>query len=819
MRPSPFLPRDPLARLALGVVAGLALAHLWPDPHGEVAPVALALLLGVAAAWARLHPLAAVGAGGGAALLLWVVHGGLAPPPAEVAQIPHGRVEITGTVSGLVQREAERQRFVLRTEKLDATPQGIDLGVAVYGAPQAWIEPGARLTFAAALHPPRTYKNPGLFDHRQWRARQGIFWEATATTAHLRLLAPPSRLAPGRLLQHLRDFQRARLNHRFPPEVAALLAALTLGDLSGLAPDLRDAFTDAGLAHLLAISGLHVGLVAGYVFFLAHLAARYLLPLRALAAGRWWAHPQAIAGGCAIGATLLYTAIAGAHVSTLRAAIMVTAALLAPLVGRRSQAARNVALAALALLAVWPQAIGLASFQLSFAAVVAICLVARGRGRATSILGRARLALGITVAAWAATTPLAWLHFGRLAPAGLVTSLVAIPWLGFILLPAALLALALPATLPGVGGAITWATTGAAQVLIATTRWVAAWPFGHLTLAPPAPLWIGLGAVAGWAAWRRRPAGVALAAAVAVGAGVAALRGAPPAAELIALDVGQGDALIVRTVDGHTLLVDGGGTGRGEFDLGREVVVPSLARLGIDHLDVVALTHPQADHMGGLHAVLATLPVGELWDPWRRPINRSHAALWRLAARRGVRLRHPTAGYTARLGDATLRALYPITPANRTTSPNHACQVLRVEVAGRRLLLTGDLERTGEAALIAAAPAALACDLLKVGHHGSRTSSTAPFLTATRPRWLVISVGEASRFGHPHPTVLARLHHLLPAAGLLRTDLDGQLRIHLEVGGGVRIDRHPAPPWVVRWATAPGVEDGSSHDPAVMRTS
>jgi len=790
------------------VAAGLATAHLWPDPHGRPVVVAVALLLLATGWWRRRRRSGAVAAGGGAALLLWVVHGGLAPPQAQVAQIPHAKVRITGTVAGLVRREAERQRFLLHTETIDGRPLAVAMGAAVYGPVQNWIEPGARIALTARIHPPRAYKNPTLFDYRRWRARQGIHWQTAASTGHVHLLSPAPHLHPGRLLQRFRDSQLARLRHRFPPAVAALLAALTLGDRSGLAGGLRTTFTDAGLAHLLAISGLHVGLVAAYLFFLTHLAARRLLPLRALAEGRWWAHPQAIAAACAVAGVIFYTALAGAQVSTMRAAIMVAALLLAPLLGRRSRPVRTVVIAALAILAVWPQAIGLASFQLSFAAVVAICVAARGGGRTTGIAGRARLALRLTAAAWAATAPLAWLHFGRLAPAGLITSVVAIPWLAFVLLPVALLAIALPASLALIGPAVTWVATAAARALLSGARGAAAWPFGHLALEPPSPVWLVLAALALVAAWRRRPALVAAAALV---AGALALRPQPTGGELVALDVGQGDCLLLKSGDGHTLLVDGGGTSWGRFDLGREVVVPALARLGVNHLDAVALTHPQADHMGGLYAVLATLPVDELWDPWRRPANRRQAALWRLAARRGVRLRHPLAGFTARLGGATVRCLYPLAPPAAVTNPNRTCQVLRVEVGGRRLLLTGDLERPGESALVATTPGALACDLLKLGHHGSHTSSSAPFLGAARPRWVVISVGEASRFGHPHRSVLARLHRLLPAAQLLRTDLDGQLRIHLPTDRPIHVDRNPTPGWVVRWATT---NDGNAVPPA-----
>jgi len=812
---------DPLLRFVAGLVAGLTLAHAWPDPHA-VAPIIAAggALLVILAIALRRHEPAAVVGGAGLALLLWIVHGGLAPPPTEVAAVPRRRTLVVGTVRGLVEHSLgereERTRFLLQTEEIDGARLHTRVRTTVYGTPPAPVLPGDHLRLDALVRPPRAYKDPGVFDFRRSLAREGVHWQTGLPAERIAVIAHGSDYLPLRTLQRLRDRRAAELRARFSPTTAGLVAALTLGIRDGLAPVVRQTFIDSGTAHLLAISGLHVGLLATYLFALTHLAARRALPIAALRDGRAWAHPQAIAAAVALTGVATYTLVSGAHTSTRRAAVMIVALLVAPLLGRRSRSGHALALAALLLLTLRPEAVGLASFQLSFAAVTGILvtvgrrenttaaawqhgLVQRGATWATALV---RASLG----AWLATAPFVWWHFGQVAPAGLVVNLPAIPLVGLALLPCCFLSLLVPHGVPVVGPLVTATTDGAARAMMALASLGASWPAGHLRPPPPSLSLLVAGAfaaalVAAGLYWRRRRAvprlvamaGVGLVAAVVV----LAMHHPPPDAEIVVLDVGQGDSVLLRTPHGRTVLVDGGGTSLGDLDVGAAVVVPALRSLGVDRLDVVALTHPQADHMGGLFAVLETFPVGALWDPWRTPVSRAHARLHRLAAALHVPIEHPVEGFQRELDGTRMRCLHPPRPPLPDRDPNDGSLVLMADLGGRRLLLTGDIDRRIEQRLVARHGADLACDLLKLAHHGSRASSSTPFLRATHPATVLISVGETSPFGHPHRDTLERIARLLPDARTWRTDLDGQLRIAL--GPEVRIEPHPAPGWVRRW--------------------
>jgi competence protein ComEC len=807
---------DPLPRIVGGLLAGLVIAHLWADPHAvRLGLGAAGVMLIAIAVVVRRHAPATVMGGVGVALLLWVAHGGLAPAPAEVAAVPHHRASVVGTVQGMVGRNANQTRFLLGSESIDGHSIRTTVRTTVYGDLPEPPLPGDRIRIDANIHPPRAYKNPGVFDYRRWLAREGIHWQAGLSADRMQILGTGESHHTLRLLQRFRDRRLADLGKRFSPTTAALVAALTLGTRGDLPTAVHQTFIDSGTAHLLAISGLHVGLLATYLFSLVHLAARRTLPVAALRDGRVWAHPQGMAAAAALTGVFAYTLLSGAHTSTCRAAVMIAALLVAPLLGRRSRPGHALCLAALILLCLRPQAIGLASFQLSFAAVAGILLAAGSRDPASPAPWQRghlrRLArwterlVRATAGAWLATAPLVWWHFGQIAPAGLLVNLPAIPLLGLALLPCALLSLAVPATIPLVGPAVTAATETAAHCMLSVVEIGSAWRLGHLRLPPPTTSsLIGFGAllavVLWWAVRRPRVARV-LPLAVIVAVAAVALPALHPkswAAEVVVLDVGQGDSILVRTGAGRTLLVDGGGSGWGRFDVGAEVVVPALSALRIERLDVVAVSHPQADHMGGLAAVLERFPVGALWDAWTAPVSPAHAHLHRVAARRGVPVVHPRDGFEYRLEDARLRCLNPPSAPRSGGDFNTQSLVLLVETAGRRLLLTGDIDSTTEVDLVRRHGRDLRCDLLKLPHHGSQTSSGSPFLRATHPAMVLISVGESSPFGHPHPAILRRLARVLPDARIWRTDLDGQLRVHLTTE--VAVEPHPAPTWVRTWS-------------------
>lgn len=255
---------------------------------------------------------------------------------------------------------------------------------------------------------------------------------------------------------------------------------------------------------------------------------------------------------------------------------------------------------------------------------------------------------------------------------------------------------------------------------------------------------------------------------------------------VIFFDVGQGDSALVAFPGGRTLLVDAGG-GFGDRDVGRRELYRELLRMSIRRLDVALLSHPDQDHAYGFVGLLEELPVGELWvnaaeDRWpRKPL---YAELRRLAALQQVTVRSWKRESEARWGGATLR-LVPLAPSRAT---NERALVLRLEYAGCTVLFTGDIEREGERQLEAwwRRERAPSVTLLKVAHHGSRTSSAESFVGAVRPRWAVISVGQSNRYGHPRPEVVDRLRGA--GAVVFRTDFHGYVKFEIGKQGQVRCE-------------------------------
>jgi competence protein ComEC len=249
-----------------------------------------------------------------------------------------------------------------------------------------------------------------------------------------------------------------------------------------------------------------------------------------------------------------------------------------------------------------------------------------------------------------------------------------------------------------------------------------------------------------------------------------------------AIDVGQGDSLLLITPDGKTMLVDGGGFGGGprqapqEFDIGEEVVSPALWARGIRHLDVVALSHAHSDHMGGLPAILRNFHPAELWVGNNPPVE-AYKALMREAADLGIRVRTLRSGDTAPLGMAQVSVLAPFPGYHPGPAPeNNDSLVLHVAYGQTSVLLEGDAEAPIEQAMLA--EPGLASTLLKVGHHGSVTSTRPEFLARVAPQWAVISCGLRNRFGHPRPEILAELQQA--KVRTFSTDINGATCFRLD---------------------------------------
>jgi len=712
---------------------------------------------------------------------------------------PEASLEVTldAIVAEGVRRPAGRFRVDLR-RAVAVAPADVEVPerLRLYGEPGgrdggglADVPPGTAVRLRARLRRPTPPRNPGVADAGRGLRRQGI--GAVGGLVH-----PALWVRRGPEVRTVRwHGARARAAARMAAAGPGgpLLAALSLGERSALAPGVREAFARLGLAHLLAVSGLHLTLVAGMGYALGRAA---LARWAAFAARR---DARRAALWVAVGLATLHALASGFAVPVRRALVLVVTAAAGLASGRPRRRAHPLCAAALWILARDPAALFAPGAQLSFAATAALLAAAspsardpgpyRGSERGSGLARLCALVAGglrTSATALLATTPLVAWHWGRLEPAGLLANLLAVPWTAAVLLPAAGVAAAVSLAPAGpVPDALLWACERAARASLGAVEAAAAHA-PSLPASGPTPVWALL-AVLALVAWAlRQPSLGARMAGLAAVTALLALAPppavAPPPPRVVFLDVGQGDATLVQGRRG-AVLVDAGGALPGGADRGRDIVVPALRALGVRRLDRLVVTHADLDHRGGAPAVLEGIPVNAVWLPPGGARDVAFDALRAAAAAHGAAVLERAAGAPAeRVGDLRLEVLWPPRAA-AGRSRNEGSLVLRVEVAGRRVLLPGDVEREAEGRLVAGG-ADLGADLLKLAHHGSASSSSAAFLAAVAPGLAVASAPCGGRWHMPHPDLARRLAR--DGVRLLWTGRDGAVLVGLRPRVSVR---------------------------------
>ncbi|MFN2321331.1 MAG: ComEC/Rec2 family competence protein [Trueperaceae bacterium] len=604
-------------------------------------------------------------------------------------------------------------------------------------------------------------RNPGGFDARAYHRRHGV-------RAALRLDRAQPRGGAGRAAQ-VRAALRAGTVAGLDPPRAALMQALTLGIRDDLGP-LREVFAASGTAHVLALSGLHVGVLA--------------VALVALVGGVGRRRSLVV-----VAVLLAYVAVVGAAPAVVRAAAMVSFALLGRAFGLGGAGwGSHLALAAGASLLARPGWVGDLGFQLSYASVLgmgwAAAPLARWLGprdagstdrlrRGRRVRSRAHAwaagSVAVSVAAQAATLPLVASAFGAVPLAAPIVNLAAVP-LATLLVPLGFGASVLGLVSEGAAAGVNHATGWVAGALIALAGAAArgpVLPWGEVAWVGHAAYALGAAAVLAGLhrAWRPWRSATVVATAMAVTAAVPPAWGTP---DLIVLDVGQGDATVVRVARGQAVLVDGGGTPFGDFDVGARTVVPALRALGVAALPLVVATHPDLDHVEGLQAVVAAFPVGALLIGHPTPDVAAHRDLIALARERGVPVLEARRGDRYRVGRAVFEVLHPRMRPRGEPNDDSVALLVRWGEDPWALLL-GDVSAAVEAEL-----AVPPTPVLLAPHHGSASSTSEALLRSAQPRLALVSVG-SNRYGHPSPKVLDRL---MAAGATVRTTLaEGALRV------------------------------------------
>ncbi len=637
-----------------------------------------------------------------------------------------------GVVLGLPDANAQRTRFFFLADRLETWSERLEgrwkLRLSWYReAPE--LHPGECWRLPLRLKQAHGYRSPGAFDYEGWLYARGVRY-----TGYIRG-DEAIRLGEAGWSMALLRQELGKLIDRAGTSVAsaAVIKALVTGDRSGLSREQKQLFSLTGTSHLMAISGLHIGLVSGLVYFLF----RGLWRLLPGVCARWPAPVVAVFP--AVLAGLAYSALAGFSIPARRALIMLGLVFLGVLYRRQVSGPVVLAMALMLVLFLDPLAVIAAGFWLSFAAVAAIFWAARPGQRFSWLW----LQFGIAVVL---APVLLWQQL-PVSPVGPLVNLLVIPLFSFLIVPLALGAVLLCLVLPDTGLMLLKVLGGLVDGVLAFMKKVAAhvpdWPSLPLPVEAVIVLMLFSALLAG-RAWRWRPAWTVPAVLPGILAAVVWLQRMPAPEHgnffFALLDVGQGLSAVVRTAR-HLLVFDTGPSYPSGFNTGEAVLLPWLRRQGVERVDVLMLSHGDMDHVGGTTSLLRGFPVsailsGEPLSLAGRAVSRCHAGqLWWWD---GVRF----------------EVLYP--PAGINLEGNNASCVLRVSSKGQSVLLMGDLEAEGEKWLLRHMPGRLASSLVVAGHHGSNSSSTPAFIRAVQASQVLYSAGRDNRWGFPRPEVVAR---------------------------------------------------------------
>lgn len=741
---------------ALCFFAGTLLLHSLTDlpaPGWGGLGLAGAVVLIRCGPWLRLPGWGLAGFGWA---LLWTPTAFQVQLPAALESID---LRVTGWVASMPEVFYRSTRFQLTVDTLEQ--QGVPvplrgrLRLSWYNdAPPLGV--GDKWQLTVRLKRPRNLANPGGFDRERW-----LFINDIAAQGYVRSQPEP------RLLVQADRYPLDRFRQRVAEDFARLLpdspyrgilSALAVGEEQGIQPQQWDVFTRTGTGHLISISGLHIGLVAGLVFLLVRHGWAWFPPLALrLPAGKAAAVAALLGAGG-------YALLAGLSLPTQRSWVMVAVMMLALLSQRPVASSRVLALALLAVLILDPAAPLSSGFWLSFGAVAAILYSLTGRRRTSGLVGEwIRLQLAVTLA----LLPLTLLLFQQIQLLSPVANLIAIPWTNVTVVPLTLLAVLAGSVSETVQAGLLALAALAMDGLWRFLVWVGKTPWG-LVFYPAPPLWTLAFGLPGllWLLMKGLPARWL--------GGVLCLpmlffptvRPASGGYWFTLLDVGQGLAAVVRT-ERHVLVYDTGPRRGSGFDAGRFVLVPFLRQQGVGQVDTLIVSHADNAHMGGTRSLLEQFAVGQILtsSPQQVPIRGAQPC---------------QAGLEWTWDEVRFQLLHP--PAGGVFSGDNASCVLRVEGRQGKVLLPGDIEAPAAAALVRTYGSELAAQVLVAPHHGTRDVDSPAFIAAVQPEYVLFATGYGDRY--PKPETVSRYQGA--GAVVLDTADQGSITFRFEAGEALR---------------------------------
>lgn len=744
--------------------------------------------------------------------LLGVLLDGHEHRPSYLIPLADERQEvlIQGTVLEPPLVEKDSYRLVLRVQRF--SHQGISRGcnekvrITVYDAPRDF-SPGDGVLLPVRLSPFRNFRNPGCYDYASSMRLRGFSCAASLSDGRRIVPTAEGRLGlVGEMVEKVRRPVRECFRQGLTPQNQALFQALILGEQQGIGPDLREPFNRTGLGHVLAVSGLNIGLVAWLFYGIckAVFAFSYKLSL---------GHDiRKLAALVTCLPVVAYTGLAGFEVSSMRAMIMILTYLISVLLGREKEVWSTLGLSALLVLSLDPHSLFSITFQLSFLGVFGLLWLVPSMQGWIRLPGsqegdRRRLdhafysyfwgLLVVTLSATLFLLPLVVSYFHRISLVTVPANVAVVPVMGLIIIPIGLMVIAILPFSASLAGLVleldAWALDRVMDIIRywSGVEWAEMWFF-----TPNILEFVCFYGLLFFLFFIRRGAwariGLLLTSLVLlcdVAYWVFDTRFGRDL-RVTFLDVGQGHAAVVQFPGNRRMLIDGGGFPRSGFDVGKMVVAPFLLHSKILKVDCLVLSHPQADHMDGLRFVASHFGPKEFWYNGDRAETPSFRELMGIveSSQMGILLPEGLRG-GKEIGGVMVEVLHPLPGPVKGLKANDNSLVLRLTYGGTSCLFAGDLEKAGEEALVAGAGPRLRSDILLVPHHGSRASCTGPFLEAVRPRISIISSGGGRTF-FPHQETIERLKEA--GSTVLRTDQSGAIEVSINKEG-FRV-RTPSPP-------------------------
>ena len=626
--------------------------------------------------------------------------------------------------------------------------------------------PGDQVRLHARLKPIKSFRNPGSFDYARFQRQRGIF-----ISGFSRKPIEIVEVAVEKSWNRYRQTSSQWIMQVLPSEEQGLAEALMVGKRGLLSATLKEHLLVSGTFHLIAISGLHMGIVAGWSFFLFRLLLALCLPF----SRRW--DVKRPAATLTLFPTICYAFLAGWSVPTIRATTMVCLLLLAISTGRSRHVWRVLNIAAIVMLLYQPWQLFSVGFQLSFLSVVGLLfflpLFQHGQSWRKKILG----ILLVSLVTMLVTTPIVAHYFHRVTPYGLLANVISVPWVSMVSTPLGLLAMLTHEIYPPLGDVLLLYMGDTLALFQWVITWISELPNAWQRLPGPSLIGIalslgfcalaGLVGMVGMGIWRKI---------LFICAFPALLwpRPTPPAEQLhlAVLDVGQAQSVVLYTPDGGWSVLDAGGWSSPRFNMGEAVISTYLWFHGVRHLKRLVISHPQRDHMAGAERLLRNFEVDTLWlgdFPEEEQKKVSYMNLISRAEKEGVRIQRIHQKMQIEEGDVMLTVLPPL-PRKWTKNSNARSLVVEVAFGGQRFLMPGDAMAQTERWLLTQ-QVIQPLTVLLAPHHGSKSSSTAPFVQATYPKHVVFSVGFRNAHHHPHPQVVRRWRAV--GSKIWRTDHHG----------------------------------------------